>query len=95
MLFAAAAEAHRLALVELGDDARQDAEQFERAAADDRQVVDLLGAQDAFAGAGLRLNDFLLRGDGDRLGLLADVEPDVDAARVVRAERQRLCARRS
>ena len=63
---AAAAEAHRLALVEVGDDAGQDAQQLESAAADDRQVVDLLRGQDAFARARFRLNDFLLRGDGDR-----------------------------
>ena len=87
---AAAAEADRLALVEVGDDARQDAEQLERAAADDRQVVDLLGAQHAFARAGLGLDDFLLRGDGNRLGLLADVEAHVDAAVVARAEGERL-----
>ena len=82
-------------MVEVGDDAGQDAQQFERAAADDRQVVDLLRAQHAFARAGLRLDDFLLRGDGDGLGLLADVEPHVDAARVVRAERDDPAARRT
>ena len=85
---AAAAEADRLAHVELGDDARQDAHQLERAAADDRQVVDLLGRQHAFASAGLRLNHFLLRGDRHRLGLLADVQADVDTAVVAGAERK-------
>src|SRR5262245_64717407 len=44
----AAAEADRLALVELGHDARHDAQQLQRTAADDRQVVDLLRAQHAF-----------------------------------------------
>ena len=81
----AAAEAHRLALVEFGDDAGHDAQQFERAAADDRQVVDLFRAQHAFTRAGFRLDDFRLGGDGDRLALLADFELDVDAARVARA----------
>ena len=90
MLLPPRAEADRLALVELGDDAGQDAHQLERAAADDRQVVDLLGGEHAFARAGLGLNHFELRGDRDRLGLLADFEPDVDAAVVVRAERERL-----
>ena len=83
---AAAAEAHRLALVELGDHAGQDAEQLERAAADDRQVVDLLGRQHAFASAGLRLNHFLLGGDGHQLGLLSDIQTDVDAAVIAGAE---------
>ena len=55
---AAAAEAYRFAHVEFGDDAGQDAHQLERAAADDRQVVDLLGRQHAFARAGLRLDHF-------------------------------------
>ena len=50
---AAGAEADRLALVELGDDAGEDAHQFERAAADDRQVVDLLGGEHTFTRAGL------------------------------------------
>ena len=87
---AAAAEAHRLALVEVRDDAGQDAQQLERAAADDRQVVDLLRAQHAFTGAGLGLDHFGLRGDRHRLGLPADLEAHVDAARVVRAEQDRL-----
>ena len=95
MLLRAAAEAHRLADVEVGDDAGQDAQQFERAAADDRQVVDLLRAQHAFARAGLGLDDFLLRGHGNGFGLLADVEPHVDAALIVRAERQPFAARRT
>ena len=87
---AAGAEADRLALVELGDDAGQDAHQFERAAADDRQVVDLLGGEHTFTRAGLGLNDFELAGDRDGLRLLADFQPDVDAAVVVRAECQPL-----
>ena len=82
----AAAEAHRLALVELGDDAGEDAHQLERAAADDRQVLDLLGGDDPFARARLGLDQLHLRGDGDRLALLADVEPHVDAAIVGRAD---------
>ena len=40
---AAGAETDRLALVELGDHAGQDAQQLEGAAADDREIVDLLG----------------------------------------------------
>src|SRR5690606_563422 len=55
-----------------GDDAGQDAEVLERAAADDRQVVDLLGCQHALTGAGFRLDDFGDRRDRDRLGLGAD-----------------------
>ena len=76
------------------DDAGQDAQQLERAAADDRQVLDLLGAEHAFAGAGLGLDDFDRAGDRDDLGQAADFEPHVDAAGVVRAEREVL-ARRS
>ena len=75
--------------VELGDDAGKDAHQLERAAADDRQVVDLLRGEHAFARARLRLNHFELARDRDRLGLLADFEPHVDAAVVVRAQRKR------
>ena len=64
--------------------------QFQRAAAHDRQVVDLLLRENAFAGARLRLDHFGLRRDRDRLGLLADIEPHVDTTRIVRADRDRL-----
>jgi len=57
---------------------------------DNRQVVDLLRRQHAFAGARLRLDHFVLRGDRDRLGLRADFQPDVDAARVLRLHHDRL-----
>ena len=80
----------RLADIEVGDHAGKDAQQFQRAAAHDRQVVDLLLRENAFASARLSLNHFRLRRDGDRLGLLADIEPHVDAARIVRADRDRL-----
>jgi hypothetical protein len=83
----AAAEAHALHVDRIGsDDAGHDAKQLEGTAADDRQVVDLLRAEDAFARAGLRLNHFLLGGDGDRLALLPDLEFHVDAARHVGAD---------
>ncbi len=83
---AAPAEADRLPLVEVGDDSRQDAEQLERTAADNREVLDLFRSQHTLAGAGFRLDDFLLPGDGHCLGLLADFEPHVDAAVVARAD---------
>ena len=86
----AAAEAHRLAHVEFGDDAGEDAHQLERAPADDRQVFDLFGGDESLARARLGLNQLDLRGDGDRLALLADFEPHVDPAVVVRAEGDRL-----
>ena len=80
----AAAEADALERGVVGrDDAGQDAQQLERAAADDRQVVDLLGAS-----ARLRARPFpsgslrCVRRDRDRLGLLPDLELHVDAAGV-------------
>ena len=85
---AAATKADRLALVELGDDARQDAHQLESAAADDRQVLDLFRGDQAFACSRFRLDEFDLRRDRDGLALLADFEVHVDAARVAGADRQ-------
>src|SRR5919198_392664 len=62
--------------------AGHDAEQLERAASDDGQVVNLLRAEQTFARAGLRLRDFALSRHGDRLTLLPDFERDIDAARI-------------
>src|SRR4029078_1782342 len=83
----AAAEADRLHVDGIGShDAWHDAEQLARASADDRQVVNLLRAQDAFTGARFRLNHFLLRSDSDRLALLTTLAFHVDTARDVRAD---------
>ena len=69
-----------------GHDAGHDAQQLERAAADDREVVDLLGAEHAFAGARFRLDDFERARDGDDVGQAADFEHHVETAGVVRAQ---------
>ena len=64
-----------------------------------RPMIDRLSIcferENAFASARLRLNHFLLRGDRDGLGLLADLELDVDTARVVRAQRESSAGRGS
>ena len=64
-----------------------------------RPMIDRLSIcfarQHAFASARFRLNHFLLRRDGDGLGLLADLEADVDTAGVIRAQVEVLAVRRS
>ena len=83
----AADEAHALELILIGrDDAGQNAQQLERAAADDREVVDLGGRQPAFARARLGLDDVGGRRDDHRLALRAELQLDVEAADVVRPE---------
>ena len=69
------------------DRAGEDAQQLERAAADDREVVDLVGRQQALAGARLGLDQLALRGDLDLLGLCADLEREVEAGPRVEAMR--------
>ncbi len=87
----AAAEADALKRALIGrDHAGQDAQQLQRAASQDRQVVDLLGVQHAFARASLRLDDLGLRHDDYGLGLRANLQPDVDTADIAGADAHRL-----
>ena len=72
------------------DDARQDAQQLGRVAADDRHLLDRIGRDQALAGAGLRLDDCAIGRDLDGLADLSDLELDVDAHRVVGAQAQAL-----
>src|SRR5262245_38561383 len=64
------------------DYARQDAQQLDRTAADDREVLDLFGGDRILLGAGLGLKHVGGRRHRHRLGSGADLQRDIQSAGV-------------